>query len=228
MTDAEILIQSVMKSIMERWHQFEEQFNLNDFEGEPLYSIPELETKDISPKDVLEELCHLVNGHWYEFYLNILSPAPSFKFGQSVHSNLFNLIKTFGDYMRGTSEIIFGKNFTAVKKDESYFEDLMNEQIISEYTISEWLKKFELEPTELCELIGYFDNENMERKIITITGQNRSDLYAEAKHKIEWGSIHKFESKVGVSFEEIIIEIIYRFYYTVLELPWDRVKISYE
>jgi hypothetical protein len=232
MSDVEVHIQSLMNNIVQRWDLFEEKFHLNN-----LYSIPELETEGHSPKDVLDELLRLAKGHWYEFYLHLLSPAKCFTYSQSVFPNLFKFIKTFGDSVMDIDSIILKKNFTAVLKDNKFFTELMDQEIYGDqiplspgYTISKWLKRFgaiESIPNDLSELLGIFKDEKIQGKVSTFSGHALSDIYIEAKHKIDWNSHHKFERKERVTLKQIFIAFCEMCHFMVLELPWQRVKNSY-
>ena len=229
MTDEEVLrIQSAMSSILDRWDQFEEEFNLIG-EDEPLYHIVDLKESGHSSKDVLEELRRLAMGDWYDFHQQLLGEYQySFEFARYVdHYNLLNFIKTFTDYMDNLDNYIVRKNLEVVFNDESYFEDLMSSSIgrsdVPTGKISEWLKKFGVEPTDLSGILGLMP----EKKEAGIMGSDLGDSYMMAKHKIDWGVFQKFERRFKVKFEDIQKEIESRICIKLLELPWDKVKNSY-
>ena len=229
MTDEEVLrIQSAMSSILDRWDQFEEEFNLIG-EDEPLYHIVELKESGHSSKDVLEELRRLAMGDWYDFHQQLLGQYQfSFEFGRYVDNyNLLNFIKTFTDYMDNLDDYIVSKNKEVVRYDESFFEDLMSSSIgrsdVPTGKISEWLKKFGVEPTDLTGILGLMP----EKKEAWSMGSDLGDLYMMAKKKIDWGVYQKFERRFKVKFEDIQKAIESRVRITLLELPWDKVKNSY-
>ena len=85
MTDTKVLqIESMMSKILDRWDQFEKEFNQNSFENSELYYIPELRDKNHTCKDVLKELRRLAMGDWYNFHQSLLSEVYIFDFAQSV------------------------------------------------------------------------------------------------------------------------------------------------
>lgn len=230
MTDVEVLrIRSAMSSILDRWGQFEEEFNKNSFGDKKLYHIEELNHKGYSTKDVLEELRRLAMGDWYDFHQQLLGQYQySFEFADCVYNyNLRDFMKSFTDYMDNIDDYIIRKNFNAVEVDVSFFEDLMSSSIgtsnIPARKISEWLKIFEVESTDLRGILQYMPKE----KGVGIMGLDLGGMYNEAKHKIDWNGFQKFERRFQVKFEDIQKEISLRIHSTLLELPWDKVKNSY-
>ena len=232
MVGVEARVQSMMKYITDRWDQFKQEFNLNDFDGLGLYSIVKLESSGHTSKDILEELRSLAEGHWYDFYLKILSldAAGHFKFGRSVLS-LFDFIKSFVGYMENIKEQILISNFKAVWEDQSVFQYVMSSPIglgLNTEMASKWLKRFNLEPTSFTDISGYYNDENMNSKFILFTGKNQVDIYIEAKHKIDWNSIQKYERKLRVSFKEILEDLLNTTESIIASLPWEKVAMSYE
>ena len=232
MTDTEVLqIESMMSRILDRWDQFEKEFNQNSFENSELYYIPELRDKNLTCKDVLKELRRLAMGDWYNFHQSLLSEVYIFNFAQSVNSPVLSeFMKTFTGYVEIHDTYICRKNFHSVKSDKDYFRDLMSRRIgtgapndLAEREISEWLKVFNLQPAELSELVLCMPDEVR----ATITDQNLGEIYNEAKHKIDWNGIQKFERRFSTKFEDIQKEIFNVIWRTLLMLPWEKVKNSY-